>query len=90
MSGEEGRGESTANGLTNVSKDWPFFGEFLVSENDWPRSAAPGGPPEGRGNLRTLYVLGEWKRGEGREHSKLLTNVTEKISFFWLFSGLRK
>ena len=43
--------------------------KIQVSENDWPRAAAPGGPPEGRDNLRTLYVFGEWKRGEGRrEH----------------------
>ncbi|GMI50334.1 hypothetical protein ScalyP_jg4483 [Parmales sp. scaly parma] len=42
-----------------------FFDEFQVSENDWPRAAAPGGPPEGRGNLRTLYVLAFFRRISG-------------------------
>jgi len=54
-------------------KKYPFSGEFKVSENDLPPAAAPGGPPEGRGNLRTPHKLGEWRgqgRGEGREHSK--------------------
>ena len=64
--GGDAEGWSNDLNIATPIIDWPdHTGVTNVVYNE----DAPGGPPEGRDNLRTVYVLGEWKRGEGRrEH----------------------